>query len=295
MSMFSLRSLCLMMVILLVTTEFTGLLLWFFCPKWMHPWFVDVEIVTDYTRDSKKVHNITIQVNPVTQLFSGNIPRMVNSYIIYDTDEYFNKHWTPMSSSNTPNTDYDDSVALENTHHFREQLGLTASQPVPVGLTKRSAKAIEDNSWKKKAERLYNEKTARMQAAEPNLAECLMLSTAICCNLILLAGVLHKRPLLFLPWMCYYGLELFAGWIVSLAFILLPDWFRLAASLGIIRSSLLTWFWICVVRRHQKKINSEMSQRPRLLTLISMVTAHPFTPRPDMDLYQRPKVFDFDL
>jgi hypothetical protein len=52
--------------------------------------------------------------------------------------------------------------------------------------------------------------------------ECILLSFAICCNLMLLGGTLRRIPTLFLPWMLFYGFEVLTGWAVSLAFILLP-------------------------------------------------------------------------
>ena len=40
--------------------------------------------------------------------------------------------------------------------------------------------------------------------------------------MLLLLGTLRRIPLLYLPWMLFYGLELFGGWSISLAFLLLP-------------------------------------------------------------------------
>ena len=57
------------------------------------------------------------------------------------------------------------------------------------------------------------------------------------------------------------------------------DWFRVTAIVSLVRSSGLTWSWICIVRRHLKEVN-EVVHRPKLQTIISIATAHPFAPRP---------------
>ena len=69
-----------------------------------------------------------------------------------------------------------------------------------------------------------------------------------------------------------------AGWAVTLAFLLLPHWFKITAIVSLLRSSGLTWLWICIVRRHLKEVN-EIAHRPKLQTIISIASAHPFAPR----------------
>ena len=46
-------------------------------------------------------------------------------------------------------------------------------------------------------------------------------------------------------------------------------WFRLTSVIELIRSSFLTYAWICIVRRHLKEVN-EIVQRPKLQTIISI-------------------------
>ena len=50
-----------------------------------------------------------------------------------------------------------------------------------------------------------------------------LLAFAICCNLLLLLGVLTKNTTLFLPWMMFYGLELFCGWCVGITFMFISS------------------------------------------------------------------------
>ena len=55
-----------------------------------------------------------------------------------------------------------------------------------------------------------------------NLPDRFAIGAALGLNLLLLLGTLRRIPLLYLPWMLFYGLELFGGWSISLAFLLLP-------------------------------------------------------------------------
>ena len=41
----------------------------------------------------------------------------------------------------------------------------------------------------------------------------LLLILSPCCNLLLLAGIIWRKPICFIPWMVFYGLELFACWM----------------------------------------------------------------------------------
>ena len=50
-------------------------------------------------------------------------------------------------------------------------------------------------------------------ALESDPFSILLLILAICCNLLLLSGIVYKISLNFIPWMIFYGLELFASWI----------------------------------------------------------------------------------
>lgn len=61
----------------------------------------------------------------------------------------------------------------------------------------------------------------------------------------------------------------------------------------LLRSTLLTYAWVVLVRRHMKEV-SEMVDRPRLQTIISIMTAHPFTPKPAMPVSKRPPPPSFD-
>ena len=69
-----------------------------------------------------------------------------------------------------------------------------------------------------------------------------------------------------------------AGWAVTFAFLLLPHWFKITAIVSLLRSSGLTWSWICIVRRHLNEVN-QIAHRPKLQTIISIASAHPFAPR----------------
>ena len=73
----------------------------------------------------------------------------------------------------------------------------------------------------------------------------------------------------------------------------LPGLFRYASLVCFLRSAALTWIWVRLVRRHLKEV-SEMVNRPRLQTILSIMTAHPFSPRPEMDLSSRPPPPSFD-
>ena len=66
---------------------------------------------------------------------------------------------------------------------------------------------------------------------------------------------------------------------------LFADWFRVTALVTLIRSSILTWAWVYVVRRHLKEVN-DIGQRPKLQTIISIATAHPFSPRPPEEILE---------
>ena len=66
---------------------------------------------------------------------------------------------------------------------------------------------------------------------------------------------------------------------------LFSDWFRVTALVTLIRSSFLTWAWVYVVRRHLKEVN-DIGQRPKLQTIISIATAHPFSPRPPEEILE---------
>ena len=66
---------------------------------------------------------------------------------------------------------------------------------------------------------------------------------------------------------------------------LFADWFRVTAFVTLIRSSFLTWAWVYVVRRHLKEVN-DIGQRPKLQTIISIATAHPFSPRPPEEILE---------
>ena len=41
----------------------------------------------------------------------------------------------------------------------------------------------------------------------------LLLILSICCNLLLLAGIIWRKTMCFIPWMIFYGLELFSCWM----------------------------------------------------------------------------------
>ena len=41
----------------------------------------------------------------------------------------------------------------------------------------------------------------------------LLLILSPCCNLLLIAGIIWRKPICFIPWMVFYGLELFACWM----------------------------------------------------------------------------------
>ena len=43
----------------------------------------------------------------------------------------------------------------------------------------------------------------------------LLLITAMCCNLLLICGIIYKLPIIFIPWMVFYALELSASWIAG--------------------------------------------------------------------------------
>ena len=53
-------------------------------------------------------------------------------------------------------------------------------------------------------------------------AECVLLAIAVCVNLALLVATIKRIPLLFMPWMLFYGFEVLAGWAITLAFLVLP-------------------------------------------------------------------------
>ena len=71
----------------------------------------------------------------------------------------------------------------------------------------------------------------------------------------------------------------------ALKLMLFADWFRVTALVTLIRSSILTWAWVYVVRRHLKEVN-DIGQRPKLQTIISIATAHPFSPRPPEEILE---------
>merc|ERR1719270_3167439 len=101
---------------------------------------------------------------------------------------------------------------------------------------------------------------------------------AIFCNLLLLCGITYKISIMFLPWMIFYGLELFVSWISGF-FLLFGD-MTSPGLLLIARGAFLTWIWVYGVRRTFKEIG-EMASRPKFQTMYSIAVANPFSPRPD--------------
>ena len=61
----------------------------------------------------------------------------------------------------------------------------------------------------------------------------------------------------------------------------------------VVRAAFLTYAWIMLVRRHLKEV-SELVNRPRLQTILSIMTAHPFSPRVEVPVSQRPPPPSFD-
>ena len=41
----------------------------------------------------------------------------------------------------------------------------------------------------------------------------ILIIMAICFNALLICGIVYKISILFIPWMIFYGLELFVSWI----------------------------------------------------------------------------------
>ena len=41
----------------------------------------------------------------------------------------------------------------------------------------------------------------------------ILIIMAICFNALLICGIVYKTSILFIPWMIFYGLELFVSWI----------------------------------------------------------------------------------
>ena len=117
----------------------------------------------------------------------------------------------------------------------------------------------------------------------------LLLILSPCCNLLLLAGIIWRKPICFIPWMVFYGLELFACWMSGF-FLLFGKYIYLSVHIigcesysnqilskirnifssqfvicivgdfvspGMIlltRGALLTWIWVFGVRRHFKEV-----------------------------------------
>ena len=61
----------------------------------------------------------------------------------------------------------------------------------------------------------------------------------------------------------------------------------------VLRAAFLTYAWIMLVRRHLKEV-SELVNRPRLQTIFSILTAHPFSPSVEVPVSQRPPPPSFD-
>ena len=68
---------------------------------------------------------------------------------------------------------------------------------------------------------------------------------------------------------------------------------KLAGLVILCRVIVLNWIWTALVRRHLKEV-SEMVNRPRLQTILSIMTANPFSPRPEVELSERPPPPSFD-
>jgi hypothetical protein len=66
-----------------------------------------------------------------------------------------------------------------------------------------------------------------------------------------------------------------------------------AGALCLFRAAFLTYSWGFLVRRHLKEV-TEMGNRPRLQTILSIMTANPFSPRVNMPVSQRPPPPNFD-
>ena len=131
------------------------------------------------------------------------------------------------------------------------------------------------------------------QRIENDLFEILLQIMAICCDLLLLFGIVFRISTIFIPWMIFYGVEFFVSWIIG--FLLLfgkPSIFikgkytnfliRLKLShcqhfisifnhltnlmssfigdfpapalVYLARAVLLTWIWVYGVRRYFKEV-----------------------------------------
>ena len=121
-----------------------------------------------------------------------------------------------------------------------------------------------------------------LDLSSPNIRQKYLFYTS-CCHFFFSSP--SPRGTVLYIWNCVrkrlnlsYDPKVAAGWAVTLAFLLLPHWFKITAIVSLLRSSGLTWSWICIVRRHLKEVN-EIAHRPKLQTIISIASAHPFASR----------------
>ena len=64
------------------------------------------------------------------------------------------------------------------------------------------------------------------QYREEKLLNRISIGVALGVNLLLLGGTLKSVSSLYLPWMLFYGVEVFGGWSISLTFPFLPGKFQ---------------------------------------------------------------------
>ena len=64
------------------------------------------------------------------------------------------------------------------------------------------------------------------QYREEKLLNRISIGVALGVNLLSLGGTLKSVSSLYLPWMLFYGVEVFGGWSISLTFLFLPGKFQ---------------------------------------------------------------------
>ena len=77
--------------------------------------------------------------------------------------------------------------------------------------------AAVDQKFYSQSENMTNDTDNTMRDVNENdmvhIFPVILIIMAICCNSLLLCGITYKISILFIPWMIFYGLELFVSWI----------------------------------------------------------------------------------
>ncbi|XP_040571261.2 uncharacterized protein [Lepeophtheirus salmonis] len=180
-------------------------------------------------RETMRPNVIHMQINIPAQIFAGLFFRMINEYIL---------SVRPPSTLNITTTTSNGTIFNETS----------LLNPIST-----------------------SEQEKELVSPDANFNHCmdiLFLVLALITIGILVLGVYLDIQRLFLPWLVFYGFEIFCGYFVFLSFLSMTGRFRVAGIIVFIRTLSLTYLWIMFVRRHLKEI---IALGPRHMSLVDHI------------------------